>query len=488
MKKIVAAVLILCMCAGCIVPIVWAEEAVNSAPYQPQFAEYADVLHALGLFSGTEAGYELENAPTRIQATVMLIRLLGKEEEALAETRQHPFIDVPAWGDRYVGYAYGAGLTKGYSPWEFGSNILCDAKMYLTFLLRALEYSDANNDFTYNKAVDFSETVKLISLDYMRELDSRSFYRDDMVRCSYLALLTKMKTTERRFYDYYLYPARLLEVLDDNDAVNKDAAQVYMDSILYDVLSYRTSLRRDWNVELPRPNTTPTSKSEVQALTFLRRLSSTAAPPSPIMQRPYTIESWRANIYDKKAQEYVQTERTVRHFREGTIWITALDDPFGLMDMSNAFDMRGRDYFLNGRVEDRATIPFARYGYWRLNREDSDYRFDAPIEGEHALEILENYTKSEDGRALTVTRQPSPNSEVIQLLIADTFFSHFEGEFSDADYRHMTLDVTNISMTEYFFDTLLTKKELTCDVVVNIRGTKISLHFVCASDTMTFTV
>ena len=39
--------------------------------------EAADALNSLGLFSGSEAGYELERTPTRAEALVMLLRLTG---------------------------------------------------------------------------------------------------------------------------------------------------------------------------------------------------------------------------------------------------------------------------------------------------------------------------------------------------------------------------------------------------------------------------
>ena len=42
----------------------------------------AQVLNELGLFQGTNNGYELDRAPTRTEAGVMLIRLLGVEKQA----------------------------------------------------------------------------------------------------------------------------------------------------------------------------------------------------------------------------------------------------------------------------------------------------------------------------------------------------------------------------------------------------------------------
>ena len=50
--------------------------------------EAADALYALGLFQGTgtdaegQPVFELDRAPTRYEALVMLVRLLGKEGEA----------------------------------------------------------------------------------------------------------------------------------------------------------------------------------------------------------------------------------------------------------------------------------------------------------------------------------------------------------------------------------------------------------------------
>jgi len=85
------------------------------------FDDYAEELKRLELFKGTDNGFELERAPSRVEVVVMLIRLLGKESEALSssppsDSPGHPFTDVPAWADAYVSFAYKNGLTKGISP------------------------------------------------------------------------------------------------------------------------------------------------------------------------------------------------------------------------------------------------------------------------------------------------------------------------------------------------------------------------------------
>ena len=64
----------------------------------------AQMLCDLGLFRGTENGFELEKPMTRAEAAAMLTRLLGAEQEALTTEREHPFTDVPQWADPYVGW------------------------------------------------------------------------------------------------------------------------------------------------------------------------------------------------------------------------------------------------------------------------------------------------------------------------------------------------------------------------------------------------
>jgi len=114
-------------------------------------------LKELSMFKGVgeyEDGtveFDLDRAPTRVEALVMLIRSLGKETKALACKKTHPFTDVPAWADGYVSYAYENRLTSGITDTLFGADDPVSVEMYLTFTLRALGYSDGENgDFKWN--------------------------------------------------------------------------------------------------------------------------------------------------------------------------------------------------------------------------------------------------------------------------------------------------------------------------------------------------
>jgi len=163
--------------------------------YDANYTDKADILHEMGLFAGTDKGYELEKAPTRLEALIMLVRLLGKEKEAFGSTQPYPFTDVPPWAATYVSYAYHSGLSNGMSETEFGATLPCEARMYLTFILRALGYDDAKKDFTYNGAVKFASDISLIDAKYDRYLSVFTFLRDDMVMISYQALLQKMNNS-----------------------------------------------------------------------------------------------------------------------------------------------------------------------------------------------------------------------------------------------------------------------------------------------------
>ncbi|NMA34537.1 MAG: hypothetical protein GX940_08325 [Clostridiaceae bacterium] len=63
----------------------------------------AAYLYELGLFRGTGTDssgapvFELDRSPTRAEALVMLIRLMGLEQEALNSDYPHPFEDTKAW-------------------------------------------------------------------------------------------------------------------------------------------------------------------------------------------------------------------------------------------------------------------------------------------------------------------------------------------------------------------------------------------------------
>ena len=197
--------------------------AVNASA--ADFTNCADALNQMGLFKGTETGYQLDRAPTRGEAATMLVRLLGKETEALEKNYQTPFTDVQDWAKPYVGWLYENKLTSGTSDTTYSTNSVCTAQMYSTFLLRTLGYSDTatNPDFTYANAIDFAEQKGVIDIG---NCDEDNFLRDHVVAMSYTALATEPKDAK---YD------NLLDKLVADGAIDSAKAKPYQDMFdLYD--------------------------------------------------------------------------------------------------------------------------------------------------------------------------------------------------------------------------------------------------------------
>ena len=172
----------------------------------------AEDLAAIGVFRGTSDGFELDRAPTRSEAAIMLVRLLGAEDEArdayAAGELTMPFTDVGATAAPYVAYLYQQGITNGTSATKFGTGV-CGAQNYVVFLLRALGYEDGT-DFQYADALAFAQEKGF----YDPLMFPGTFLRDDLAAVTYQALGTDLK-------DGSTY---LLKSLIDSDAVDAQAA------------------------------------------------------------------------------------------------------------------------------------------------------------------------------------------------------------------------------------------------------------------------
>ena len=161
---------------------------------------HADALYSLGLFKGTgidAAGrpkYELSRIPNREEAVTMLVRLLGKEHEALAGEWETPFTDVSDWAKPYVGYAYANKLTSGTSATTFGGDTPVAANQYITFVLRALGYS-SGSDFRWDAPWELANRLGLCEDGEYNETNNDKFKRANVVAVSYEALEIPHKTT-----------------------------------------------------------------------------------------------------------------------------------------------------------------------------------------------------------------------------------------------------------------------------------------------------
>ena len=167
----------------------------------------AERLYRLGLISGTGTDasgrpiYELDRAPTRSEAITVLVKLLGKADEASKGGWDMPFTDVPDWARNFVGYAYQNGLTSGTSATTFGGDDPVTAAQYLTFMLKALGYS-ADEDFAWDKAWELSDRLGFTDGRYNAQ--TAAFTRGDVFLISAGALLTHVKGSDRALSAYLL--------------------------------------------------------------------------------------------------------------------------------------------------------------------------------------------------------------------------------------------------------------------------------------------
>lgn len=176
-----------------------ASEASN---YQPKYTGYAHLLRDKGIFMGSDRGFELDRAPTRVEAAVLFVRLLGAEQEALEEKYLHPFVDIPAWANDYIGYLYQMNLTKGVSEDHFDSFTTISAQSYFTFILRALKYDDSKGDFAWNKSLEFAIFKGMMDQNDYNEFKIEPFLRDHMVKSSFIGLNNRIKDQEITLFEW----------------------------------------------------------------------------------------------------------------------------------------------------------------------------------------------------------------------------------------------------------------------------------------------
>jgi hypothetical protein len=173
---------------------------------QTDYNAMASALKTLHLFKGSFTGYgqgfDLEVAPTRLQALIMFIRVLGEEEEALAWEGKIPFHDIAkgSQAEKYVGYAYSKGYTNGYTKTEFRPSAAVNAYQYTEFVLRAMGYSSAANT-SLSDTLQRAQLAGLLTGNEAARLQVEKFLRADLVYVSYYALESYLPDGERTLGD-----------------------------------------------------------------------------------------------------------------------------------------------------------------------------------------------------------------------------------------------------------------------------------------------
>ena len=222
MKKFVSAFLALLLICCMIPPALSADQSTQAA----------DVLYELGLFKGTGTNpdgtpiYDLGKTPTRNQAIIMLVRLLGKEDEAKAGAWDIPFTDVSDAMRPYIGYAYANGLTNGYTATTYNGGAPIKANQYITFVLRALGY-ESGKDFEVASAWTLSDELGITAGQYQK---GGAFTRGNVAEISWGTLSATVRSTDQV----------LAEKLRADGAIPKEARVLYQQDTAPEDLVFQT--------------------------------------------------------------------------------------------------------------------------------------------------------------------------------------------------------------------------------------------------------
>ena len=212
MKKVVAGILCILLCISLVSEVLavdigdtdsskslnWDWESRDSS-FENDIAlkmEQIRLIQGVGKREDGTTDFGLDRQVTRMQAVLIVIRLLGKGAEAAAYPKTHPFTDVPNWADSYVSYAYDKGITKGVSGTRFGTADKMGAAGYLTFMLRILGYKDSS---------DFSCKLPWALASYCgilpTQIDKADFLRSDLIDVTCATLYAHMKDSSLQLKD-----------------------------------------------------------------------------------------------------------------------------------------------------------------------------------------------------------------------------------------------------------------------------------------------
>lgn len=163
----------------------------------------ADALNRLGLFlgKGGSAGYALDDPLNRAETVILLVRMLGKVDEATSGGDfGMPFEDARTWkggyAKGYIGYVWKNDITKGVGKDENGVERFDPERamtdyMFLTLVLRIFGYVDTGDapEFSWKTPYELAADVGLIdTAEAFKDFD-----RGDAVEIFWNALSVRFK-------------------------------------------------------------------------------------------------------------------------------------------------------------------------------------------------------------------------------------------------------------------------------------------------------
>ena len=200
-RKLIAILLAVFTAFACVPAFAAGDLLISPAPTasaaRPTAGGAADALYALGLVGGYgknadgSVNFALGEKLTRAQAFVLVVRFVGAEKDATSSVQSHPFTDVPAWANPYIGYVYANGITKGVSETRFDPDTPVSEAAFLTIMLRVLGYNDGAGDFKWDDPYTLAQSVDIV------DAKADTFNRGGAFVICYRALTATVKSGNR---------------------------------------------------------------------------------------------------------------------------------------------------------------------------------------------------------------------------------------------------------------------------------------------------
>ena len=147
---------------------------------KPTYETEAEALKVAGILTGTDKGLELLKPLSRIEATTILVRILGLENEPTSDVSY--FTDIPSdnWGAKYANIAADKNIAAGVGDGLFAPNDTITASQFATLLLRS---NGENPD--WQTAINLLVEREYLTQEQADKMDL--FTRGDMAKIIYEA-------------------------------------------------------------------------------------------------------------------------------------------------------------------------------------------------------------------------------------------------------------------------------------------------------------
>jgi len=115
-----------------------------------------------------------------------------------------------------------------------------DAKMFVTFMLRALNYDDKKGDFQYEEAVKFALNIGMIDEELKEELDQETFTRNYVAKIVFNTLNAPLANDERTLSRYLIDEGKLVQADQtkgpSETPTNDDSSEKNFDDLIEELI------------------------------------------------------------------------------------------------------------------------------------------------------------------------------------------------------------------------------------------------------------